>query len=104
PPEQGSAAREIRDVFPDSNPLAGAFHNVSAARLSNLDDELGIDIAVFGEDEAKQDALEITESIDGLRGLDAGGLEVAPQVEALTPLLINVGMKNKIKHPGIKFV
>lgn len=104
PPEEGSAAREIRGVAPDPNPVAGAFHNVSSARLTDRDDDLGMDILVFGEEEAKQDATELVASIEGLRAVDAGGLGVAPMVESITPLLINVGAHNKIDHPGLRFV
>lgn len=104
PPEEGSATQEIRRVVPESNAVAGAFHNVSSARLTDLDDSLGMDILVFGEDEAKEDAFGLVDAIDGLHGLDAGGLGVAPQVEAITPLLINVGSRNDIEHPGVKFV
>ncbi|MDY6764768.1 MAG: NADPH-dependent F420 reductase [Halobacteria archaeon] len=103
-PEQGSATQEIREVLPDSNPLAGAFHNVSAPRLADLEDDLGIDVAVFGEGEAKEVTFDLIDSLDGIRGLDAGGLSIAPQVESITPLLINIGMRNKMKHLGIRFV
>jgi predicted dinucleotide-binding enzyme len=40
----------------------------------------------------------------GLRALDAGGIANAAEVEALTPLLINVAMNNDGMHDlGVRF-
>ncbi|MDY6779017.1 MAG: NADPH-dependent F420 reductase, partial [Halobacteria archaeon] len=103
-PGSGSAAEEIKEVLPETASLAGAFHNVAAGRLADPDAELGVDIAVFGDEDAKDETLELIETVEGMRGLDVGGFEVAPQVEAITPLLINVGMKNGMKDLGIRFV
>ena len=39
--------------------------------------------------------------VPGLRPVNAGGLEAARFVEALTPLLVNVNIRNKA-HAGVK--
>ncbi len=103
PSEEGSFAEEVRDSLDDGVPLAGAFHNLAAGKLRDLSVEVDADVAVFGDDEAKEKASKLVDSV-GTRPLDVGGFGVAPQVEALTPLLINVGAKNGIKDAGVRFV
>jgi NADPH-dependent F420 reductase len=103
PPEEGSSAEEISAALDDETPLAGAFHNLAAGKLADLSVDIDADVAVFGDDEAKQTASELVEDV-GARPLDVGGFGVAPQVEAMTPLLINVGTKNGIKDAGVRFV
>jgi predicted dinucleotide-binding enzyme len=41
------------------------------------------------------------ESIDGLRVVDAGSLEMSRLIEGLTPVLIGINMRNKT-HAGIQ--
>ncbi len=100
-PEGESASHEIRSAVDAS--VAGAFHNVAAGKLQNLDRDLDVDIVVYGDEEAKDAASELVEST-GMRALDGGGFEVARQVESVTPLLINVGIANGLKDLGVKFV
>lgn len=46
----------------------------------------------MGDDEsAVETVVELTERIEGLCARRAGGLDNAPEVEALAPLLINLG-------------
>jgi len=103
PPEEGSCAEAVRNASPDLIPVAGAFHNVAAGKLADLETDLEVDIAVFGDEEAKEVASTLVEDA-GARPLDAGGFGVAPEVEALTPLLINVGVKNGMRDLGVRFV
>lgn len=103
PPEEGSYAAQIRASLDEDVPLAGAFHNLAAGKLAATHVDLDGDVAVFGDEEAKEAASELVEDI-GTRALTVGGFGVAPQVEALTPLLINVGSKNGIRDAGAKFV
>lgn len=103
PPEEGSSAEKIRAALEDEVPLAGAFHNLAAGKLADLTVDIDADVAVFGDEAAKEVASELVKDVDA-RPLDVGGFGVAPQVEALTPLLINVGTKNGIKDAGVRFV
>ncbi|MDZ7689044.1 MAG: NADPH-dependent F420 reductase [Halobacteriales archaeon] len=103
PPEEGSSAEEIRGALDDEVPLAGAFHNLAAGKLADLSVEIEADVAVFGDDEAKETTSQLVEDV-GARPLDVGGFGVAEQVESLTPLLVNVGTKNGIKDAGVRFV
>ncbi|WP_144924785.1 NADPH-dependent F420 reductase [Halorubrum salsamenti] len=104
-PGAGSVTRIAADAAPDGVDVVGAFHNLAAARLANLDADLGIDTLVIGDDEdAKATVTDLAEGIEGLRALDAGGIANAPEIEALTPLLINVTENNDgLNDLGIEF-
>ncbi|WP_435094588.1 NADPH-dependent F420 reductase [Halorubrum sp. N11] len=104
-PGAGSVTRIAADAAPDGVDVVGAFHNLAAARLANLDADLGIDTLVIGDDEdAKRTVTDVAEGIEGLRALDAGGIANAPEIEGLTPLLINVAQHNTgLNDLGIEF-
>ncbi|GAB7092705.1 NADPH-dependent F420 reductase [Halorubrum luteum] len=104
-PGAGSVTRIVADAAPEDVAVVGAFHNLAAARLSNLDADLGIDTLVIADDEdAKRTVTDLAEGIEGLRALDAGGIANAPEIEALTPLLINVAQHNEGLHDlGVRF-
>lgn len=99
PPPAGSVTEHAASAVPEGVHLVGAFHNLAAGRLANLDAELGVDTFVVGDDEdAKGLVTDIAEGIEGLRALDAGGLANAAEVESLTPLLLNVAANNERMH------
>jgi len=104
-PGAGSVTRIVADAAPAGVDVVGAFHNLAAARLANLDADLGIDTLVIGDDEdAKRTVTDVAEGIEGLRALDAGGIANAPEIEGLTPLLINVAGNNDGLHDlGVRF-
>ena len=104
-PGAGSVTRIAADAAPEGVAVVGAFHNLAAGRLADLDADLGIDTLVIGDDEeAKRTVADIAEGVEGLRALDAGGIANAPEIEGMTPLLINVGSNNDGLHDlGIKF-
>ncbi len=105
PPEQGSAARHICSVLPTEIRLVVAFQTLPAPRLTNLDDPLGFDVIVCSDyEDAKKAVMDLVSDLGNVRALDGGGLEEAKLVEALTPLLINLAIKNKMKPLSIKFV
>jgi NADPH-dependent F420 reductase len=104
-PGAGSVAALAASAKPDEVPLVGAFHNLPAGGLADLDREFEWDTLVFGESEdAKAIVADLAAEIEGLRPLDAGGLANAPEIEAVTPLLINVAMHNDDLHDlGVTF-
>ena len=104
-PGAGSVTRIAADAAPEGVAVVGAFHNLAAARLANLDADLGVDTLVIGDDEdAKATVIDVAEGIEGLRPLDAGGIANAPEIEGLTPLLINVASNNDGLHDlGVRF-
>ena len=105
PPDAGSVTAIAAAAAPDGVPVVGAFHNLAAGRLADLDSSLGIDTLVVADDaDAKATVSSLAEDIDGLRALDAGGLANAPEIESVTPLLINVAMNNDGLHDlGVRF-
>jgi len=105
PPEPGSASRQLCAVLPPEIRIVSAFHTLPAPRLADLSDPLGFDLIVCADDEeAKMVAMKLAEDLGGVRALDGGSLEEAKLVEALTPLLINLAIKNKMKPLSLKFV
>jgi len=99
---QGSAAQQAQEMVPDGVSVVSALHTVSAARLRDLDVDLDEDVLVTGNrKEDKRRVAEVIEAITGLRPVNAGALEAARFVEALTPLLIGVNVRNRT-HAGVK--
>lgn len=105
PPEPGSASRQLCAVLPQGIRIVSTFHTLPAPRLADLKDPLGFDLIVCADDEeAKLVAMKLAEDLGGIRALDGGSLEEAKLVESLTPLLINLAIKNKTKPLSLKFV
>jgi 8-hydroxy-5-deazaflavin:NADPH oxidoreductase len=99
---QGSAAQQAQEMAPQGVRVVSAFHTVSAAQLSNLDHDLDEDVLICGDRaEDKARVAELIELIPGLRAVDCGPLEMARIVEQLTPLLISINVRNKVRA-GIK--
>jgi NADPH-dependent F420 reductase len=89
-------------MAPDGVRVVSAFHTVSAALLADLDHELDEDVLICGdrrEDKAK--VAQLVTKIRGLRPVDCGPLEMARIVEQLTPLIISINVRNKVRA-GIK--
>jgi hypothetical protein len=105
PPPHGSVAALAAEAAPDDVPVVGAFHNLAAGRLADLETEIDWDTPVVGDDpDAKETVMELAADIEGLRPLDAGKLANAAEVESLTPLLINLARENDGLHDlGVKF-
>jgi len=100
-PPGGSASKEAQALLPDSKVIT-AFQNISAAHLKKLDAEVHCDVLVCGDDDAaKQIGLQLV-SDAGMKGYDAGPLDNAVAVESLTPILLYINRRYKIKGSGIK--
>jgi NADPH-dependent F420 reductase len=105
PPGVGSVTELAARAAPDGVPVVGAFHNLAAGRLADLDADLDWDVPVVGDDpDAAATVRGLAEGIDGLRALDAGPLANASEAESLTPLLVNIASNNEGLHDlGVKF-
>jgi NADPH-dependent F420 reductase len=102
-PEPGAVAIAMQQAVPGSR-VVGAFQNLPAKALAELDDPLAADVIVCGDDaDAVRAVLQLTDSIDGLHGLDGGPLGNAAAVEALTAVLLTVNRTRKAEH-GIRVV
>ena len=100
---QGSAAQQALEMAPRGVTVVSALHTVSAAALSDPAHTLDEDVLMAGDDrKAKDDVAELIRRIPGLRPVDCGDLEIARILEQLTPMLISVNKRHKIKHSGIR--
>lgn len=98
---EGSAAQQAAALAPQARVVA-AFHHVSAVLLADLEHLLDIDIMVLSEDrDAADEVIALADRIPGMRGVFAGRLRNAAQVEALTANLIAINRRYKI-HAGVK--
>jgi NADPH-dependent F420 reductase len=99
---QGSAAQQAQEMAPEGVRVISAFHTVSAALLADLEHDLNEDVLICGDRrEDKHRLAELVERIPGLRSVDCGPLEMARIVETLTPLIISINVRNKVRA-GIK--
>jgi len=57
PPEAGSVSALVARRAPEDVPVVGAFHNLAAGRLANLDADLHWDVPVVGDDEDAKDTV-----------------------------------------------
>jgi NADPH-dependent F420 reductase len=102
PVPEGSAAEQAAALLPRSR-VCAAFHHVSAALLADPQVErIELDVLVLGED---RDAVAQVQALAGripdMRGVYAGRLRNAGQVEALTANLIAINRRYKA-HSGIR--
>ena len=102
PVEEGSAAQQAAAVLPDSR-VVGAFHHVSAVLLLDEQvDSVDTDVLVLGDDREATDLVQaLAGLVPGMRGIYAGRLRNAHQVEALTANLISVNRRYKA-HAGVR--
>lgn len=104
PPAVGSLTALADRTAPEGTPVVGTFHNLPASRLADMDADLGLDTPVVADDEAaKETVISLVNDIDGLRGVDAGSMANAPEVEGLVPLLLNVAENTELDDVGIRF-
>jgi len=99
----GSAAMELKSIVPDV-PVVSAFHTVPASRLIDLNDDLGLDVIVCGDNDPKRIIIELVKDIRGLNPLDGGSLEASYMTESITPLLLNLSARNNLKNASIKII
>ena len=100
---EGSAAERSAAFLGKEARVVSAFSNISAASLNNINHNVECDCLISGDDpEANKPVLELAEKIPGVRAIECGPLENARIVEKITPLLINLNIRNRIKLAGIR--
>ncbi|HEY1622438.1 MAG TPA: NADPH-dependent F420 reductase [Streptosporangiaceae bacterium] len=102
PVPEGSAAQQAAAVLPDSTVVA-AFHHVSAKLLLDAEvDTIDLDVLVLGDNREATDLVQaLAGRIHGVRGVYAGRLRNAGQVEALTANLVSINRRYKA-HAGLR--
>ncbi len=99
---QGSAAQQAQELTPDGVNVVSALHTISARSLRDLDNALDEDVLLAGDRRAdKARVAALLDSIDGLRCVDCGRLEMARLTEQLTALMISINVRYKT-HAGAK--
>jgi len=98
----GSACQEAAALLPDSA-VVGAFHHVSAALLADLSrPTVDGDVMVVGDSREATDVVQqLAGRLPGMRGVYAGLLRNARQVEALTINLVSVNQRYGA-HAGVR--
>ena len=99
-----SAAEYVSYLLKDRNQnIVAAYHTVSAEKLREITNSVNCDTIILGDEKSiKKRIAEITYSIEGLRPIDGGALKNAAIVERITPLLIAINRKYKIRDAGIR--
>lgn len=98
----GSAAQQAQALLPDS-PVVAAFHHVPAALLDDPGvRSLDLDVLVLGDDRTAVELVcSLAATVPGMRGIYAGRLRNAAQVEALAANLIAINRRYRT-HAGIR--
>ncbi|MFF8928754.1 NADPH-dependent F420 reductase [Streptomyces longwoodensis] len=101
-PEEGSAAEQAAALLPGSR-VTAAFHHLSAVLLQDPGiEEIDTDVMVLGEERADVETVQaLAGRIPGMRGVFAGRLRNAHQVESLVANLISVNRRYKA-HAGLR--
>jgi hypothetical protein len=95
PVEAGSAAQEMKRLLPDAR-VVGAFQNLSAHKLFDIEQALEGDVIVTSDDrEARAAVMELAGAIPGLRGVNGGGLAASRYVEGITALIVGINRAYK---------
>jgi NADPH-dependent F420 reductase len=96
-------ALRVQARVPTARVVSGLKHE-SAAALRDLGRRLEGDVLLCGDDEpAKAVVAGMIRRMPDLRPVDAGGLAVAPQLDHVTALLLNVNRRHK-KETSIRLV
>lgn len=100
--EEGSAAEQAAAILPRSR-VVGAFHTVSAVLLGDPEvASVDTDVLVLGDDREATDLVQaLADAAPGMRGIYAGRLRNAHQVEALAANLISINRRYKA-HAGVR--
>jgi NADPH-dependent F420 reductase len=93
-----SAAQETQRLVPSAR-VVGAFHHVAALSLWRTPDALTHeDVLVCGDDaEATSTVQDLAATVTGKRGINAGALRLARQLEPLTAVLISMNKRYKTR-------
>lgn len=106
PVEEGSAAEQCQELLPEAR-VVGAFHDVPAGRLWDVDAPVDCDVLICGDD---QDAIHrvahLAADIPGMWGVNCGPLRNSAHLENITPVILFInryyGGKAGLRVVGIE--
>jgi NADPH-dependent F420 reductase len=94
---EGSAAEEAQMVLPQAR-VVGAFQNLSASHLIDIEHPLDGDVVVCSDHlDALRAVIELADRLPGVRGVNGGPLPNSRYVEGLTALLLNINRIHKVE-------
>jgi NADPH-dependent F420 reductase len=102
PPEGRASGRLAQELLGPDVRVVGAFQNVPAHALKQLDHELASDVLVTGDDAAARGAVVDLAEAAGMNAYEAGGLDNGLVVEGLTALIIAMNKRYKSKTGGVR--
>jgi NADPH-dependent F420 reductase len=92
---EGSAAQEAQVLLPQAR-VAGAFQNLSASHLLDIEHQLDGDVVVCSDHpDALRATVDLANAIPGVRGVNGGPLANSVFVEGITALLLNINRIHK---------
>jgi 8-hydroxy-5-deazaflavin:NADPH oxidoreductase len=102
-PWHGSAAELAASLVPDGVSVVAGLHTIGAHTLVALDRDVESDALLCADDEAAKRLVgELIDSVPGMRWVDAGPLANARLTEPLTPLIITINRRYKLKDGGFR--
>jgi len=103
PVADGSASEEAQRILPAAK-VVGAYHNLAAGHLIDIDHAMEGDVLICGNDiDAVRQVIWLSEKIEGLRGVNCGPLSSSHYIEGVTALLININRAYK-RETGVQIV
>jgi NADPH-dependent F420 reductase len=101
--EDGSASQEAQRLLPNAK-VVGAYHNLAAGHLIDIDHPMEGDVLICGDDaDAVRQVIWLSEQIRDLRGVNCGPLSSSHYIEGVTALLININRNYKAES-GVQIV
>ena len=101
--EDGSAAEEAQRLLPEAS-VVGAFQNLAARKLFDVEHPLEADVIVTSDNkEALREVIWLTEQMPNLRGINGGPLAASHYVEGITTLLVHINRNYKTES-SVKIV
>jgi NADPH-dependent F420 reductase len=98
---EGSAAEQAAALLPRARVIA-AFHHAAPRLLLDPDRLVESDVLVAGDDPAAKGlVLDLADQIPGCRGVDAGPLRQARQLEGFTAVIVGINHRHRI-HAGLR--
>ena len=98
---EGSAAEQAQALLPGARVVA-AFHHAAPKLLADPERQVETDVLVAADDEAaKALVVELAGQIPGCRGIDAGPLRQARNLEGFTAVIVAVNRRYKV-HAGVR--
>jgi 8-hydroxy-5-deazaflavin:NADPH oxidoreductase len=99
-----SIAQQIQDMLKKGTNVAIAFQTVPAHILYK-EKSISSDVLVACDDKKIYPIIaDVVSSIPGLRPLYAGSLKISKSIEALTAILLDLAINNRLKSPTLKLI